>query len=187
MSTMLHRHSGTAVPELPDRPHDPFMTRRPYLAQPIRVEGSMADGRYVVRAELSGFDLEKDIEVTVGPGYLIIKAEQAGKSEGMHQSEFSDGSLAHTVPLPAEADSDNVTGRLRPRHPHGQHRPEDRGVGERSVRKVRDGDLVGQHQQSGSDLGQLALKPPRRPAEPVRVRLSLAGHPGDPAQSRRRS
>ena len=73
------------------------------------VEGSMADGRYVVRAELSGFDLEKDAEVAVWPGYLTIKAEQAGKSEGMHQSEFSYGSLTRTVPLPAEADSDDVT------------------------------------------------------------------------------
>lgn len=73
------------------------------------VEGSMADGRYVVRAELPGFDLEKDIEVTVGPGYLTIKAEQAEKSGGMHPSEFSYGSLTRTVPLPAEADSDDVT------------------------------------------------------------------------------
>jgi HSP20 family molecular chaperone IbpA len=74
-----------------------------------RVEGFMADGRYIVRAELSGFDLEKDMEVTVGPGYLTIKAEQAEKSEGMHQAEFSHGSFTRTVPLPAEADSDDVT------------------------------------------------------------------------------
>lgn len=100
------------------------------------VEGSMADGRYVVRAELSGFDLEKDIEVTVRPGYLTIKAGQAEKSEGMHQPEFSYGSLTRTVPLPAEADSDDVTADCD----HGiltvsiglkTTGPEDDGVGER--------------------------------------------------------
>jgi HSP20 family molecular chaperone IbpA len=57
------------------------------------VEGSMADGRYVVRAELSGPDLEKDIQVTVRPGYLTIKGKRWNR----------------TVPLPAEADSDDVT------------------------------------------------------------------------------
>ena len=66
MST-LHRDARSVVPELLDWLESPFMTLRPYLAQPIRVEDFAASGRYVVRAELPGFDPEKDIDVTVGP------------------------------------------------------------------------------------------------------------------------
>jgi HSP20 family molecular chaperone IbpA len=74
-----------------------------------RVEGYMAGGRYVVHAELSGSDLEKDIQVTVGPGYLTIKADGAEESTGTPRAEFCCGSFTRTVPLPAEADGDDVT------------------------------------------------------------------------------
>jgi len=74
-----------------------------------RVEGYMADGRYVVRAELPGGDPEEAIEVTAGPGYLTIKAERTDESEGTHPSEFRGGSFTRTVPLPAEADGGDVT------------------------------------------------------------------------------
>jgi len=109
MSTLLHRDARAAVPELLDWLESPFMTLRPYLAQPIRVEDYVADGRYVVRAELPGFDPENDIEVIVGPGYLTIKAERADNSEGRHHSEFRYGKFTRTVSLPAEADGDDVT------------------------------------------------------------------------------
>jgi len=108
MGTLLHRDART-VPELLDWLESPFMTLRPYLAQPIRVEDYVADGRYVVRAELPGFDPDKDIEVIVGPGYLTIKAERTDESEGRHHSEFRYGRFTRTVSLPADADGDDVT------------------------------------------------------------------------------
>ena len=85
------------------------MTLRPYLAQPIRVEDFAASGRYVVRAELPGFDPDKDIEVTVGPGLLTIHAERTDEFEGKHRSEFRYGNFTRTVSLPADADNDDVT------------------------------------------------------------------------------
>jgi HSP20 family protein len=111
MSTPLHHHwdPRSAVPELLDWLESPFMTLRPYLAQPIRLEDHVAEGRYVVRAELAGFDPEKDIEVTVGPGFLTIKAERADESEGRHHSEFRYGRFTRTVALPADADDNDVT------------------------------------------------------------------------------
>jgi HSP20 family protein len=109
MSTLLHRDPRNAVPELLEWLESPFMTLRPYLTQPIRVEDYVADGRYVVRAELPGFDPEKDVEVTVGPGFLTIKAERADESEGKHHSEFRYGSFTRTVMLPADADDEDVT------------------------------------------------------------------------------
>ena len=108
MST-LHRDARSAVPELLDWLESPFMALRPYLAQPIRVEDFVADGRYVVRAELAGFDPEKEIDVTVGPGFLTIHAERSDESEGRHRSEFRYGKFTRTVALPADADSDDVT------------------------------------------------------------------------------
>ena len=122
----LHRDARSAVPELLDWLESPLMTLRPYLAQPIRVEDFVADGRYVVRAELAGFDPEKEIDVTVGPGFLTIHAERSDESEGRHRSEFRYGKFTRTVALPADADSDDVTGRLPQRHPDRQHRPEER-------------------------------------------------------------
>jgi len=109
MSTLLHRDHRNAVPELLDWLESPFNTLRPYLAQPIRVEDYVADGRYVVRAEVPGFDPEKGVEVTVGPGFLTIRAERADESEGKHHSEFRYGRFTRTIALPAEADDNDVT------------------------------------------------------------------------------
>lgn len=109
MSTLPHRDVRNTVPELLEWLDSPFMTLRPYLAQPIRVEEYAADGRYVVRAELPGFDPEEDIDVTVGPGFLTIKAERTDEAERRHHSEFRYGSFTRTVLLPADADDDDVT------------------------------------------------------------------------------
>ena len=87
----------------------PFLTLRPYLGQPIRVEDFIEDNHYMVRAELAGIDPEKDLEVTVGSGYLTIHAERSDRSEGKHRSEFRYGSFTRTLALPDTADEDDVT------------------------------------------------------------------------------
>jgi HSP20 family protein len=67
----------------------------------------------VIRAELAGLDPEKEVEVTVGSGYLTIRAERSDKTEGKHRSEFRYGSFSRTMPLPANADEDAVTASYR--------------------------------------------------------------------------
>lgn len=109
MSGILRRDPKTMVPDLIDWFEAPFVTLRPYLAQPIRVEEYTEDGHYVVKAELAGIDPEKDAEVTVGVGYLTIRAERHDTVEGTHRSEFRYGSFTRTLPLPADADPDDVT------------------------------------------------------------------------------
>jgi HSP20 family molecular chaperone IbpA len=74
----------------------------------LRVEDEMKDGLYEVRAELPGVDPTDDIEVTVRDGQLTIKAERTPTSESNGHSEFSYGSFARTVPLPAGADEDDI-------------------------------------------------------------------------------
>ena len=84
------------------------MTLRPYLAQPIRVEDYLDGDHYTVRAELAGIDPGKDVEVTVGAGYLTIHAERHDKTEGKHRSEFRYGAFTRSLPLPANANEDDV-------------------------------------------------------------------------------
>jgi HSP20 family molecular chaperone IbpA len=97
------------VPDLVDWFEEPFLTLRPYLGQAIRIEDFTEDGQYVVRAELAGIDPEKELEVSVGGGYLTIRAARSGQVEGKHRSEFRYGSFSRTVELPAGADAESVT------------------------------------------------------------------------------
>ena len=51
MSTLLRRDPRTMFPELVEWFEEPFLTLRPYLAQPIRIEDFVEDDLYLVRAE----------------------------------------------------------------------------------------------------------------------------------------
>ncbi|MEV6156602.1 Hsp20/alpha crystallin family protein [Nonomuraea sp. NPDC052129] len=94
-------------PELFEWMESPMFGFRPF-GQIVRVEDYIADGRYVLRAELPGIDPDKDIEVTVGDGVLHIRAERTRKVSEPHRSEFSYGSLSRSVTLPAAAKTDDV-------------------------------------------------------------------------------
>jgi len=113
MSIMPHRDPKTVVPDLTDWFEAPFLTLRPHLVQPIRVEQYVENGRYLVRAELAGIDPSKDVEVTVGSGHLTIHAERSRTMEGKHRSEFRYGSFTRSLPLPADVDEDDVTASYR--------------------------------------------------------------------------
>ena len=82
---------------------------RPVFDAPVmRLEDEMKDDRYVVRAEMPGVDPGKDIDITVRDGQLTIKAERSEKKDFDGRSEFSYGSFARTVSLPAGADEDDI-------------------------------------------------------------------------------
>jgi HSP20 family molecular chaperone IbpA len=86
-----------------------FASLRPLFdSHPLRLEDETKDGVYEVRAELPGVDPTDDIEVTVRDGQLTIKAERTQTAESNGHSEFSYGSFARTVPLPAGADEDDI-------------------------------------------------------------------------------
>jgi len=110
MSTLLlHRDPKTIVPDLVDWFEEPFLTLRPYLGQPIKIEEYVEGDHYLIRAELAGIDPEKDVEIMVGSGYLTISAERSDKTEGKHRSEFRYGSFSRVLSLPVNADEDAVT------------------------------------------------------------------------------
>jgi len=91
----------------------PFTVLRPLAAQPIRVEEFVQDGHYVVRAELPGIDPEKQAEVTVGKGVLVIRAERHEEHEGKYRSEFRYGAFSRQIPLPGAANADDVRATYR--------------------------------------------------------------------------
>jgi HSP20 family protein len=108
MSTLLRRDPRTMFPDLVEWFEEPFVTLRPYLAQAIRVEDYVEEDQYVVRAELAGIDPEKDVEVTADAGYLTIRAQRHDKTEGKHRTEFRYGSFSRSLPLPPNAEVDDI-------------------------------------------------------------------------------
>jgi HSP20 family protein len=108
MSTLLRRDPRTMFPDLVEWFEEPFVTLRPYLAQPIRIEDFVEGDHYMIRAELAGIDPEKDVEVTVAAGYLTIRAERHDKTEGKHRTEFRYGSFSRSLPLPGNANPDDI-------------------------------------------------------------------------------
>ena len=97
-------------PDLADWLESPWSGPPPFLAgQIFRLEESIRDDRYVIRAELPGLDPEHDIEVTVDGRILTIRAERRQQDNGPSHSEFRYGSLARAVRLPARIDPADVT------------------------------------------------------------------------------
>src|SRR5438270_8671255 len=72
----------------------------------IRVEDTLTDTEYLVRAELPGMDAGKDIAVTVEDGLLTISAERREEEKVHGRSEFRYGKLQRAVRLPANARDD---------------------------------------------------------------------------------
>ncbi len=99
-------------PDLADWLESPWAGPPPFLAgQVFRLEETIRDDRYVIRAELPGLDPENDIEVTVDGRVLTIRAERRQQDGGPYRSEFRYGSLARTVRLPARVDPADVAAR----------------------------------------------------------------------------
>jgi len=113
MSALLSRSPRTLFPDLVEWFEEPFMPLRTYLPQAIRVEDYIEDDQYIIRAELAGIDPAKDVEVTVGSGYVTIRAERQEKTEGKHRSEFRYGSFSRSLQLPSAADVDDITAGYR--------------------------------------------------------------------------
>ena len=99
-------------PDLADWLESPWTGPPPFLTgQVFRLEETIRDNRYVIRAELPGLDPENDIEVTVDGRILTIRAVRRQQDNGPYRSEFRYGSLARAVRLPARVDAGDVTAR----------------------------------------------------------------------------
>jgi len=108
----VRRHERSFLPEFSElfTGFPAWADLRPVLeSRFMRLEDEMADDHYLVRAEIPGIDAAKDVDITVRDGRLTIKAERSEKKESHGRSEFSYGSFARSVTLPAGADEDDIT------------------------------------------------------------------------------
>ena len=108
MTVLAHKENAGFPPDIFAWLEGPFLAPRPVAAQPMRMEEHIANGRYVVRAELSGVDPAKDMEVSVAKGILTIRAERHEERQGQHRSEFRYGTFTRHIALPVTADATDI-------------------------------------------------------------------------------
>jgi HSP20 family protein len=86
-------------------------------AEWLRVEEFVEDKALVVRAELPGIDPEKDVDISVVDGSLVIRAEKEEKSEkkdnDSYRSEFHYGSFVRSIALPTGVDEAQIVASYR--------------------------------------------------------------------------
>lgn len=78
----------------------------------FKIEEYREGDELVIKAELPGVDPDKDVEITMSDHMLQIRAErrkeERTEDERGYRSEFSYGSFARSVPLPAGATEADV-------------------------------------------------------------------------------
>jgi HSP20 family protein len=108
MTGLAYRENTGFVPDVFTWLDGPFMSARPVAAQAMRMEEHVANGRYVVRAELPGVDPAKDMEVSVAKGVLTVRGERHEEMRGQHRSEFRYGTFIRHIALPVNADANDI-------------------------------------------------------------------------------
>ncbi len=100
----------------------------------IRVEEFLdEDGSFVARAELPGMDPDKDIDLEIDNGMLVIRAERREEKRERGRTEFRYGKFTRRLALPEGADESEVSARytdgiLEVRMPVSEKRPEARAI-----------------------------------------------------------
>lgn len=106
MASLLPRARGL-FPGLADWIENPWPFGEHNL---VRIEERAEDGKYIVRAELPGFDdPERQIHITTSGGVLTVSAERESRRAEGGRSEFRYGAFSRSVTLPDGADTANIT------------------------------------------------------------------------------
>lgn len=111
MSVPVRHRTSTLLPDLTDwfESFPALWGRAVPGAYGIRIEDYKDDGRYVIRAEIPGIDPEKDVDITVESGVLVIRTERREEKKDKQHSEFRYGSFTRSIPLPSGAREDAIT------------------------------------------------------------------------------
>jgi HSP20 family molecular chaperone IbpA len=78
------------------------------LLPDVRVEDFVEDRVYVLRAELPGLDPEKDLDVYVEDGVLVVQGERREEQRDKNHQEFHYGTFERAVRLPDGFDEEGV-------------------------------------------------------------------------------
>jgi HSP20 family protein len=108
MTVLAHKENAGFPSDIFAWLEGPFLAPRPVAAQAMRMEEHIANGRYVVQAELPGVDPAEDMEVSVAKGILTIRAERHEEMQGQHRSEFRYGTFTRHIALPVTADANDI-------------------------------------------------------------------------------
>jgi HSP20 family protein len=83
----------------------------------LRVEQEMTDDSMVIRAEMPGIDPDKDVQITVSDGVLVIRGQRRFERKqddgGRTRTEFRYGSFSRALSVPDGMDPDDVTATYR--------------------------------------------------------------------------
>ncbi len=83
----------------------------------LRLEEYKEDGNLMLKAEMPGIDPDKDVNISVTDGRLIIEAErkQESKTQGKegYRSEFRYGSFVRNIPLPTGVKQSDIKASYR--------------------------------------------------------------------------
>jgi HSP20 family protein len=107
MATTLTRWKESAF-----LPFDWTALLPPFLPD-IKVEQFVDGDRFVVRAELPGFDPGKQIDITVLNGLLKIHAERVEQIPERAHTEFRYGGFGRTIALPTGTAEDSAVATYR--------------------------------------------------------------------------
>jgi HSP20 family protein len=81
--------------------------------RPFRIEECHEGDSMVIRAELPGFNPDKDVRVQVVDSELVITAERSESHEDnghhLHRSEFRYGSFTRSIAIPSGVDESKIT------------------------------------------------------------------------------
>ena len=104
--------AGVPFPSWPSRRWLDEFFRDSAWHQMIKIEECTEGDTMVIRAELPGVDPDKDIQLEVLDGALVISAEKTESheesSDHFHRSEFRYGSLTRSVPIPKGIDESKI-------------------------------------------------------------------------------
>jgi HSP20 family protein len=99
--------------EWPFRP----LFRRMIEDNDLKIDEFVEDHHVVIRAELPGVDPERDVDISVVNGNLVIRAERRHeeREEGRdyRRSEIRYGAFSRTLPLPPSARAEDIKATYR--------------------------------------------------------------------------
>lgn len=118
--TRADRWAGRRMADVFDWIEWPALRMLPSMGEAehmIRIEERRVDDALVIRAEMPGIDPDRDVNVIVADHAVEIRAErrteESADVEGAHRSEFRYGSFARIVPLPEDAEGEDVKASYR--------------------------------------------------------------------------
>ncbi len=87
----------------------PDLSWFPFVEPVIRIEDYHEDNRYIVRAELPGVDVAKDVDITCKDGYLHLVVIRLEETKDHSHSEFRYGTFHRTVALPPGTKEESIS------------------------------------------------------------------------------